>query len=229
MNMIAGFTFFRSYHESLKDLETDDRRELLEAIVNYVFDDIEPELMGFKKTIWTLMLPNLNTSKTKSKNAQKETKEKQTKNKKKTKNNQTEDSDLLENKNKKKNKKEDKEEGIEKRKEKEEESEELSELRKDNIVEFVESNFGRPLSPLEYEKILEWEKSYSIDEIKYAIEKSVLYNKKNFSYINAIIRDWKTNGLRTLQEIKDQERTMEEPRTEIKDMFDYNWLEGFDD
>ncbi len=72
MGKIGGFTFFSSYHESLKDLESEDRRELLEAIVDFVFDDIEPELSGFKRTIWTLMLPNLTTSKNKSKNAQKE-------------------------------------------------------------------------------------------------------------------------------------------------------------
>ena len=84
MSKISGFTFFNSYHESLKDLETDDRRELLEAIVFYVFDDIEPELTGFKKTIWTLIVPNLTTSKNKSKNAQKEPKKNQRKNKSKS-------------------------------------------------------------------------------------------------------------------------------------------------
>ena len=118
MSKVSGFTFFDSYHKSLKDLEKEDRREMLEAIVDFIFDDIEPEFTGFKKTIWTLMLPNLTTSKNRSKNAQTETKKKQNKNKKKSKQKQNKINDLLENKNMNKNKKrKEYEEEIEKEKE----------------------------------------------------------------------------------------------------------------
>lgn len=217
MSKIAGFTFFSSYHESLKDLETEDRRELLEAIVNYVFDDIEPELSGFKKTIWTLIVPNLTTSKNKSKNAQKEPKPKQRKNKSKSKSNQKENSELLE------DKKEDRE-----KERKEKEDGDNSSYTTRSIYNFIEENFGRPLSPIEYEKINEWEKEYSQDIIEYAVMKSVLYNKRTFNYVNGILRNWKTNGFRSLQEIKDNEIKITESRNRpIKDLeiFDYNWLE----
>ena len=224
MAKIYGFTFFNSYYESLKDLETDDRRELLEAIVNYVFDDVEPELAGFKRTIWTLMLPYLTTSKNKSKNAQKEPKQNQKKNKSKSKTKQKEINDLLENK-EIENEKEMKRNEIEK------EGENYTSSTTRSIYELIEENFGRPLSPIEFEKIQEWEKDYDQEIIEYAVRKSVLYNKRTFNYVNGILRNWKTSGLRTLQEIKDAEVKMYEHRESKIDseFFDFNWLEDDSD
>lgn len=217
MSKISGFTFFNSYHESLKDLESEDRRELLEAIVFYVFDDIEPDLTGFKKTIWTLILPNLTTSKNKSKNAQKEPKKNQKKNKTKSKTNQTENNDLM-------NKEEDKEKEEDKGKEIEIEDNSSNTTR--IIYSTIEQNFGRPLSPIEYEKIEVWLEDYPDDIIEYAVHKSVLINKKNFSYVEGILRNWKSNGWRTLQEIKDEEyKHRERPEASSVELFDYNWLE----
>jgi len=223
MSKISGFTFFNSYHESLKDLESEDRRELLEAIVFYVFDDIEPELTGFKKTIWTLILPNLTTSKNKSKNAQKEPKKNQKKNKTKTKPNQNENNDLM---NKEEEKEEDK--GIEE--EKEIEIEDNSSNTTRIIYNTIEQNFGRPLSPIEFEKIQIWSEDYTDDIIEYAVNKSVLINKRNFSYVEGILRNWKSNGWRTLQEIKDSEyKLRQRPETPHVELFDYNWLEDRDE
>ena len=42
MNNITGYTHFRSYHDSIKDLDKEDRRDILEAIDDFMFDDIEP-------------------------------------------------------------------------------------------------------------------------------------------------------------------------------------------
>ena len=194
MNKISGFTFFSSYHESLRDLEPEDRRALLEAIVDFVFEDIEPEFTGFKRTIWTLIVPNLITSKNKSKNAQKIPKRNQKKSKSKSKENQNENNDLLEDKDKEKDKdKEWKEDG------------DNTCYTTRSIYEVIEENFGRPLSPMEYETINSWMEDYSQDIIEYAVRKSVMYNKRYFSYVNGILKNWKTSGFRTLQEIKDHE------------------------
>lgn len=100
MSKISGFTFFRSYYESLKELEPESRREILDAMMSYVFDDIEPEFKGIKFTIWTLILPNLSISKSRSKNARKKTKQNQNKNKNKSNENQNKNNDLLEDKDK---------------------------------------------------------------------------------------------------------------------------------
>lgn len=219
MSKISGFTFFSSYHESLKDLESEDRRELLEAIVFYVFDDIEPELTGFKKTIWTLIVPNLTTSKNKSKNAQKEPKKNQKKIKSKSKSNQNQNNVLHD-------KEEDK--GIGKEIEEEKEDNSSNTIR--SIYAKIEENFGRPLSPIEYEKINSWSDDYTEDIIEYAVQKSVLINKRNFMYVEGILRNWKSNGWRTLQEIKDEEyRIHNRPSIHEREIFDFNWLEDTDE
>ena len=49
--------------------------------------------------------------------------------------------------------------------------------------------------------------------------------------MNGILRNWKTAGIRTIQEIKDAEIKMYEPRDNKIDpeIFDYNWLEDDSD
>lgn len=91
MNSIKGFTFYKSYYESLKNLKEKDKKDIINAMLEYVFDDKKPNFNGIKFTIWTLIEPNLNTSKNRSnpnsgapegnKNA---CKEKQSKNNQKT-------------------------------------------------------------------------------------------------------------------------------------------------
>lgn len=66
MAEIKSFTFFKSYYDCLEDLKKEDRFELLIAMIDYVFYDKKPNFRGIKKTIWTLIEPNLNTSKNRS-------------------------------------------------------------------------------------------------------------------------------------------------------------------
>lgn len=81
------------------------------------------------------------------------------------------------------------------------------------ICDYVEENFGRGLTPIEFSKIEIWEKLYDLEVIKYAIELSVLNSKRNFSYIDAILRNWETNNLKTLQEVKDNQEQMKNKDT----------------
>lgn len=87
---------------------------------------------------------------------------------------------------------------------------------------YLEKQFVRTISPLEYEKINRWEETFTDDIINYAIDIAVLNNKKSFSYIEGILRNWKTSNYKTLKEIKENEIKKEEP---IEELFDYNWLE----
>lgn len=76
-----------------------------------------------------------------------------------------------------------------------------------NIYEFIEKEFGRTLSPIEFEKINKWLLLFDEDIIKYAIELSVMQNKKTFAYINGILKNWKSCGYKTLEEIKENEKS----------------------
>jgi hypothetical protein len=66
MAEIKGFSFYRSYYECLKDLDKETQNELLQAMLKFVFENKKPKFSGLKKTIWTLLEPNLNTSKNRS-------------------------------------------------------------------------------------------------------------------------------------------------------------------
>lgn len=224
MANITGFTFFESYYRGLKDLEKEDRRDILEAIIDYVFEDKEPEFDGFKSTIWTFIQPNLTSSKNKSKNAQKKSKENQNKIKRKSNKKQKEINDLLENKDKDKDK----------NKNKNKEDIYFTNDTEINIYEKLEQNYGRTIAPIEYETLNNWLKEYSEEIVEYAIEISVLQNVRNFKYLNGILNSWKSKGLHTLQEIKNEESKLKDKYGEKSilnniDLFNYDWLEDDDD
>jgi len=100
MANIKAFSFYKSYHEALKDLPVEERKNMLLAIDEFVFENINPKFKGIEKTIWTLIEPNLTTSKNRSnknagapignKNAEKskENEEEEKTNKKQSNNNQ---------------------------------------------------------------------------------------------------------------------------------------------
>ena len=226
MNNINGFTFFRNYHDSLNDLPLEDKKEMLVAIDDFIFEDIEPEFTGFKQTIWKLIKPNLISSKSHSRLYQDKTKKKSKKIKSKSNENQNEISDILENKNK--NKEENK-----KRKEKENEEGDIIGTTTTNIYSFLEENFGRTISSLECEKLDSWMKEFNEEIVKHAIELSVMNNAKKFSYIEGILRNWKASGYKTLEDIKEYEDAIYSSRSRRgsvnTELFDYNWLEDDDE
>ena len=97
------------------------------------------------------------------------------------------------------------------------------EKEQDDVVEIcnlIEKNFNRTISPIEYEKIQAWLEDFDKDILIKAINESVFNNKKTFSYINGILRNWKTN--KDLPEwygkdIQSQEPTPEEKK-EMEDI-----------
>ncbi|MGZ4106484.1 MAG: DnaD domain-containing protein [Tumebacillaceae bacterium] len=72
-----------------------------------------------------------------------------------------------------------------------------------NVFALFEQEFGRPLSPLEYEKIVRWidEDQYKEEIIREALREAVLSAKFNFKYIDRILFEWQKNHIRTLQEL----------------------------
>ena len=104
MNKIESLTIIRSYHEALSELCDRDKKALLVAITNYVFDDITPEFKGVKKSIWSLIEPHLKVSKIKANSAKKKSNQNQNEIKSKSKQNHNSTSVLSEKENKKEKK-----------------------------------------------------------------------------------------------------------------------------
>lgn len=100
------------------------------------------------------------------------------------------------------------------------------------IYEFIEQNYVRTISPLEKEQIDNWIKEFDIDLIKYAFEISIMNNKRNFNYVKAILKNWKTAGYKTIQDVKDNEKKKEEIKKEnekiteeMQEVLEYNWFD----
>ena len=77
----------------------------------------------------------------------------------------------------------------------------------DEIINFIENNFGRTLSSFEFEKINCWLNEFDSDIVKHAIELSILNNKRTFAYIEGILKNWKSCGYKTLDDIKNEDVT----------------------
>lgn len=63
---IKAFSFYKSYYEALKEIPEKDKKDVIFAMINYVFEDKKPKLKGVNKVIWALIEPNLDKSKSKS-------------------------------------------------------------------------------------------------------------------------------------------------------------------
>ena len=71
MNNINCFTFYRNYYEIIKYLNPKDKLQLLEAILDYMFEDKEPELKQLLNGIWINLKMPLDNNKKNINNGQK--------------------------------------------------------------------------------------------------------------------------------------------------------------
>ena len=84
----------------------------------------------------------------------------------------------------------------------------------DEIINFIENNYGRTISSYEFEKINCWLNEFNSDIVKHAIELSILNNKRTFAYIEGILKNWKSCGYKTLDDIKNEDVT---PKAKTKE------------
>lgn len=81
-----------------------------------------------------------------------------------------------------------------------------------------ESEFARPLSPIEAEKIGQMEKDYGADLVQLALAEGVLHNARSMRYIEVVLSAWKQAGVRTVDEAKAQieRKTKKAPQPDAK-------------
>ena len=70
-----------------------------------------------------------------------------------------------------------------------------------NLIKTFNENI-HVVSPLEYEKIVEFTKHVSSEVILMAIEEAVVYNAKTMQYISKIINSWISQGINTTEGVK---------------------------
>lgn len=60
-----------------------------------------------------------------------------------------------------------------------------------SLFDVYESEFARPLTQVELQRMSEWMSQYEQKLIVYALREAVLYDKRSFDYIERILVEWK--------------------------------------
>ena len=92
------------------------------------------------------------------------------------------------------------------------------------IYDKFEKEFGRTLSPTEYEIIGAWlESNYTEQLISLALKEAVYNGVTNLRYIDKILSQWHKKGIKNENDIK-KEREIRNKQKQKKEVFDYDWL-----
>lgn len=103
------------------------------------------------------------------------------------------------------------------------------------LYQTFETEFGRPLSPIEYETIQNWltVDHYSLDLIHLALREAVLNQAYSLKYIDRILLAWERKNLKSKEQVQqDQKKRMVkieekqpiEKEEELPHIPLYNWL-----
>ena len=92
-----------------------------------------------------------------------------------------------------------------------------------NIFDVFEKEFGRTLSPMDYEIISEWQKNYNDEIILLALKEAVFNGVNNLRYIDKILIDWNKKGIKNEQDIINDRKNFQSKK-QNKKLFDYDWL-----
>ncbi len=97
---------------------------------------------------------------------------------------------------------------------------------KEDMYSHFESEFGRPISSMEYEIIHAWiEKGFSEELILGALKEAVYNGVNNLRYIDKILYEWQRKGYKSMKDVKKENFNRTAKNEEPKELFDYNWLE----
>ena len=96
--------------------------------------------------------------------------------------------------------------------------------KKDNssdIYSKFEKEFGRTLSPVEYETISKWiESNIPLELIEAALKEAILIGVNSIRYIDKILFEWNKKGYKTSSDIVNKNKKDEY----IEEIYDYDWL-----
>ena len=95
-----------------------------------------------------------------------------------------------------------------------------------DIFTTIESEFGRTLSPMEYEIVKAWiDNGFSFELIKEAVKEATFNGVSNLRYIDKILFEWNKKGIKTVSDVDKNRVKHKEEKKERVEVFEYNWLE----
>lgn len=90
-----------------------------------------------------------------------------------------------------------------------------------DIYSKFEKEFGRTLSPIEYETINKWiESNIESELIESALKEAVLNGVNSIRYIDKILFEWNKKGYKTARDVVNN-KTKEDY---VEEIYDYDWL-----
>lgn len=92
----------------------------------------------------------------------------------------------------------------------------------EGIYNKFENEFGRQLSPMEYQIIGAWLNSYSEELIIEALKEAVYNNVNNLRYIDKILCEWNKKGIKNINDIEEDRKNFK--KRNKKDYIEYDWL-----
>lgn len=97
-----------------------------------------------------------------------------------------------------------------------------------NIFGVIEKEFGRTLSPMEYEIIKAWlDNNMSEEIITEALKEATFNGVSNLRYIDKILYEWEKRGIKTKEDVvKNKMKHRRSQETEqYTEIFDYDWFD----
>lgn len=94
---------------------------------------------------------------------------------------------------------------------------------KNDIFDIFESEFGRTLSPMEYDIINNWlESKIPKDLIIKALKEAVYNGVGNLRYIDKILYEWNKKGIKSINDLEDKNKKEDSNKDNI--YYEYDWL-----
>lgn len=94
---------------------------------------------------------------------------------------------------------------------------------KTNIYDVFEKEFGRTLSPMEYEIIGAWMEKTKEETILLALKEAIYNGVSNLRYIDKILLEWSKKGISTEKDLISDKKKFTPNKNKIES-FDYDWL-----
>lgn len=92
-----------------------------------------------------------------------------------------------------------------------------------DLFDTFEKEFGRTLSPMEYEIINSWlEQGINRELILSALKEAVFNGVNNLRYVDKILYEWNKKGIKKVDEIKVSNKKIEDDKEDIS--YEYDWL-----
>ena len=98
----------------------------------------------------------------------------------------------------------------------------------ETIYDIFEKEFGRTLSPMEYQIITAWQdNNIKVETITLALKEAVYNGVNNLRYIDRILNEWSKKGIKTKEDLdKDKANYIKKKaiNSQTVEQSDYDWL-----